>query len=234
MQRTAIGVAVDGYTGDAEVAQRAHHADRDLTAIGHEHLAERGVLVGHRVLHPVRSPSAAACQPVGFDSRVARSRASMRRNADSIAASSEGVGSGVTRICHPVAGDSVAFDTVKIISRNSRWSGSARARHYSAPQSNFHVSAGITVTDVNEHEVTASPAVVYVEDDPRIRMMYRINLEADGFAVREAENGEEALELIRADVPDIVLGHLHAAHGRRRAGRAGARHGQAATRDRVP
>lgn len=47
--------------------------------------------------------------------------------------------------------------------------------------------------------------VVYVEDDPRIRQMYRINLEADGFVVREAENGEEALRLVEQKIPDIVL-----------------------------
>lgn len=50
--------------------------------------------------------------------------------------------------------------------------------------------------------------VLYVEDDPRIRMMYRLNLMADGFAVREAENGEEALERIREQVPDIVLADI--------------------------
>lgn len=50
--------------------------------------------------------------------------------------------------------------------------------------------------------------VVYVEDEPNIRMMYRINLVADGFSVREAGNGEEALDLIRAQAPDIVLADI--------------------------
>jgi DNA-binding response OmpR family regulator len=56
---------------------------------------------------------------------------------------------------------------------------------------------------------TATPIdVVYVEDDPRIRMMYRLNLEADGCIVREAENGEEALALVEARVPDILLADI--------------------------
>lgn len=50
--------------------------------------------------------------------------------------------------------------------------------------------------------------VLYVEDDPRIRMMYRINLEADGFSVREAGNGEEAMKLLGERVPDLVLADI--------------------------
>lgn len=50
--------------------------------------------------------------------------------------------------------------------------------------------------------------IVYVEDDPRLRMMYRINLEADGFDVREASNGLEGLELVRQQRPDVVLADI--------------------------
>lgn len=56
------------------------------------------------------------------------------------------------------------------------------------------------------HHVAGPPVdVVYVEDDDRVRMMYRVNLAAEGFLVREAADGEEAMRLIAQRVPDIVL-----------------------------
>ncbi|MEQ9674308.1 MAG: response regulator, partial [Roseovarius indicus] len=49
------------------------------------------------------------------------------------------------------------------------------------------------------------PSVLLVEDEPAQREVLAYNLEADGFAVTRAENGEEALMLVDEAAPDILL-----------------------------
>jgi len=49
------------------------------------------------------------------------------------------------------------------------------------------------------------PRVLLVEDDPAQREILTYNLEADGFAVTRAEDGEEALMLADEAVPDVIL-----------------------------
>lgn len=49
------------------------------------------------------------------------------------------------------------------------------------------------------------PSVLLVEDEPAQREVLAYNLEADGFVVNCAENGEEALLLVEETSPDIVL-----------------------------
>ena len=44
-----------------------------------------------------------------------------------------------------------------------------------------------------------------VEDDPSIALGLRINLEAEGYRVTMADDGERALTLIRAERPDLVV-----------------------------
>jgi two-component system alkaline phosphatase synthesis response regulator PhoP len=47
--------------------------------------------------------------------------------------------------------------------------------------------------------------VLIVEDDPSIMLGLRINLEAEGYAVLSAEDGERALVLVRTEPPDLVI-----------------------------
>lgn len=47
--------------------------------------------------------------------------------------------------------------------------------------------------------------VAIVDDDPTIVKVVRIILQANGFEVVEALNGTEALELVKREMPDIVL-----------------------------
>src|SRR6266581_3737500 len=47
--------------------------------------------------------------------------------------------------------------------------------------------------------------VLVVDDEPHIRAVLRGYLEADGFAVCEAADGEEAVRRVRRDAPDLVL-----------------------------
>jgi DNA-binding response OmpR family regulator len=47
--------------------------------------------------------------------------------------------------------------------------------------------------------------VLVVDDDAPIRLLCRVNLEAEGMEVVEAQNGPEGLEKARTSSPDIVL-----------------------------
>jgi two-component system alkaline phosphatase synthesis response regulator PhoP len=47
--------------------------------------------------------------------------------------------------------------------------------------------------------------VLVIDDEAPIRLLCRVNLEAEGIEVFEAENGTSGLELARAQRPDVVL-----------------------------
>ena len=47
--------------------------------------------------------------------------------------------------------------------------------------------------------------VLVVDDDARLREFVRVNLELEGYTVREAAGAEEALEAIADQVPELVL-----------------------------
>jgi two-component system phosphate regulon response regulator PhoB len=49
------------------------------------------------------------------------------------------------------------------------------------------------------------PRVLVVEDEPAQREVLAYNLEAEGFRVSRADNGEEALLLVDEDAPDIIV-----------------------------
>ncbi|NBZ85994.1 phosphate regulon transcriptional regulator PhoB [Stagnihabitans tardus] len=51
----------------------------------------------------------------------------------------------------------------------------------------------------------AQPVVLLVEDEPAQREVLAYNLEAEGFVVQRATNGEEALELVSEAAPDLIL-----------------------------
>jgi excisionase family DNA binding protein len=51
----------------------------------------------------------------------------------------------------------------------------------------------------------SGPLVLVVDDDPRLREFIRVNLEMEGYTVREAESAEEALAAIEDQAPDLVL-----------------------------
>jgi excisionase family DNA binding protein len=47
--------------------------------------------------------------------------------------------------------------------------------------------------------------VLVVDDDHRLREYVRVNLEMDGFAVREASSAEEGLAALEDEAPDLIL-----------------------------
>ena len=49
------------------------------------------------------------------------------------------------------------------------------------------------------------PLVLIVDDDEQLREFVRVNLEMDGYVVREAGSAEEGLAALDAEPPDLVL-----------------------------
>jgi two-component system phosphate regulon response regulator PhoB len=49
------------------------------------------------------------------------------------------------------------------------------------------------------------PLVLIVEDEPAQREVLAYNLEAEGYRIARAENGEEALLLVREETPDVIV-----------------------------
>jgi DNA-binding response OmpR family regulator len=47
--------------------------------------------------------------------------------------------------------------------------------------------------------------VLIVEDDPSIALGLRMNLEAEGYEVMSAEDGEKALDVVRSDAPELII-----------------------------
>jgi|SRR5215469_12216103 len=45
----------------------------------------------------------------------------------------------------------------------------------------------------------------FVEDDLALALMYRVKLERDGYTVRGAEDGVQALEMLDGDLPDLIF-----------------------------
>jgi DNA-binding response OmpR family regulator len=58
--------------------------------------------------------------------------------------------------------------------------------------------AGISDSD-------SMPKVLVIDDEAPIRLLCRVNLEAEKMAVLEAEEGASGLELARSERPDVIL-----------------------------
>ena len=52
---------------------------------------------------------------------------------------------------------------------------------------------------------TGQPRVLLVEDEPAQRTVLAYNLEAEGFEVTQADNGEDAMLLVDEEDPDIII-----------------------------
>ncbi len=50
-----------------------------------------------------------------------------------------------------------------------------------------------------------SPRVLVVDDDPQVLRLMRVNLELEGYDVVSAPDGEEALEVVTSERPDVVV-----------------------------
>ena len=52
------------------------------------------------------------------------------------------------------------------------------------------------------------PRILVVEDEPALQKVLAMRLNIDGFDVVTASDGQEAMDIIRADRPDLVLTDL--------------------------
>ncbi|MCP4356518.1 MAG: response regulator [Chloroflexi bacterium] len=50
-----------------------------------------------------------------------------------------------------------------------------------------------------------NPSILIVDDEALTRNLLRLMLERDGFEVAEAEDGEQALEVVQTQLPDVVI-----------------------------
>jgi DNA-binding response OmpR family regulator len=55
----------------------------------------------------------------------------------------------------------------------------------------------------------AGPTALVVDDDRALRLLCRVNLELEGFRVREAATVAEAVDALEVETPDIVLLDVH-------------------------
>src|SRR6266851_8686141 len=51
----------------------------------------------------------------------------------------------------------------------------------------------------------STPTILVVDDEPQIRRVMRTTLSSNGYTVLEARSGEEALEIMRKERPELVL-----------------------------
>jgi excisionase family DNA binding protein len=51
----------------------------------------------------------------------------------------------------------------------------------------------------------AGPVILIVDDDARLREFVRVNLEMDGYSVREAASAAEGLAALEEEPPDLIL-----------------------------
>lgn len=71
---------------------------------------------------------------------------------------------------------------------------------------------GIAVRQLKEHRVTATPSpteqkktILVVDDEAPIRRLLRQQLEAEGYIVREAKDGMDAITQVRKETPDLII-----------------------------
>jgi DNA-binding response OmpR family regulator len=58
---------------------------------------------------------------------------------------------------------------------------------------------------MSEHMTSDGTRVLVIDDEAPIRLLCRVNLEAEGMDVLEAADGPSGLEKARAETPDVVL-----------------------------
>jgi DNA-binding response OmpR family regulator len=68
-----------------------------------------------------------------------------------------------------------------------------------------HEGAGATPLDPEGLSRAPGATILVVEDEPDLVWLLRFNLESEGYRTFVARNGEEALELLRRERPDLIL-----------------------------
>ena len=61
------------------------------------------------------------------------------------------------------------------------------------------------MSDVEQGQDVASEKLLVVDDDPFIARLLEIELAAAGYQVRVANDGQQAIDLVAEDAPDLVI-----------------------------
>jgi excisionase family DNA binding protein len=89
-----------------------------------------------------------------------------------------------------------------------KWSDSGRLAAFYTPGHHRRFRRGDLddfLSGSRSAPLSGTPVVLVVDDDERLREFVRVNLEMDGYAVREAADAEEGLAALEDESPDLIL-----------------------------
>jgi excisionase family DNA binding protein len=89
-----------------------------------------------------------------------------------------------------------------------KWSDSGRLGAFYTPGGHRRFRRGDLdefLSGSRSSPLRGTPLVLVVDDDARLREFVRVNLEMDGYSVREAANAEEGLAALEEEPPDLIL-----------------------------
>jgi excisionase family DNA binding protein len=88
-----------------------------------------------------------------------------------------------------------------------KWSDSGRVRAFYTPgrHRRYRRDDRDAFLENSGPAAGEGPLVLIVDDDEQVREYVRVNLEAEGYSVREAGNAEEGLLAVEESTPDLVL-----------------------------
>jgi excisionase family DNA binding protein len=88
-----------------------------------------------------------------------------------------------------------------------KWSDRGRVRAFYTPgrHRRYRREDLDAFLDSSGPDLTGGPLVLIVDDDEHVREYVRVNLEAEGYNVREAGTAEEGLDVLEESQPDLVL-----------------------------
>jgi excisionase family DNA binding protein len=89
-----------------------------------------------------------------------------------------------------------------------KWSDSGRLPAFYTPGGHRRFRRGdldVFLSGSRGVPVRGTPLVLVVDDDARLREFVRVNLEMDGFDVREAADAKEGLAALEEESPDLIL-----------------------------
>ena len=88
-----------------------------------------------------------------------------------------------------------------------KWSDSGRVRVYKTPGRHRRYRRGDldAFLERSGPEARRGPVVLIVDDDDRLREYVRVNLEMEGYTVREAGSAQEGMRVLDDSRPDLIL-----------------------------
>ena len=89
-----------------------------------------------------------------------------------------------------------------------KWSDQGRVRAFYTPGGHRRYKRGDLERFLERSGPAGSrsgPLVLLVDDDPRVRELVRVNLEFEGYTVREAGSADEGMAAIDDATPDLIL-----------------------------